>query len=167
MANFIKKFTLVNYDSRVSHTWLENTPYYDPRVVNYERRMFNKIDHWSLLQWSINASVKITEKRIFPHLPHLSRDRRLDPLHQLQQSKNAKICLFNTKFGLPRKRRIFFTSLGEPTMRRAWLENIANISRDSNFDKNPVLSLLPSLKSENFKSPPPRIKLSPRCTFTF
>ena len=35
-----KHFTLVNYDSRVAP---ENTPYYDPRVVIYERKMFIRL----------------------------------------------------------------------------------------------------------------------------
>ena len=26
-----------------SHTWLENTPYYNPRVVIYERKMFIRL----------------------------------------------------------------------------------------------------------------------------
>ena len=48
-----KHFTLVNYDSR-----LENTPYYDPRVVIYERKMFIRLatdGHTCLwnLQWTI------------------------------------------------------------------------------------------------------------------
>ena len=32
---------LVNYDS--SRTWLENTPYYDSRDVNYDRKMFIRL----------------------------------------------------------------------------------------------------------------------------
>ena len=36
-----KQFILVNYDS--SHTWLESTPYYDSRVVNYDFKMFIRL----------------------------------------------------------------------------------------------------------------------------
>ena len=37
-----KHFTIENYDSR-GRTWLENTPYYNPRVVIYERKMFIRL----------------------------------------------------------------------------------------------------------------------------
>ena len=46
-----KHFTIVNYDSR-----LENTPYYDPRVVIYDRKMFIRLA----------TDVKIKKSSNFP-----------------------------------------------------------------------------------------------------
>ena len=42
-VNLIKHFNIVIYDPRV--VWLENCPYYDSRVVSYDRKVLYNIGH--------------------------------------------------------------------------------------------------------------------------